>query len=64
LDDDWGAECLPPSSNPACEKARIRQLGRAAHYIAGVILAAAIHRRRLEQKKTTQLSGGWSGTFK
>src|SRR5258708_29749842 len=58
IDDDWGAECLPPSSNPTREKARIRRLGRAAHYIAGGILAA-IHRRRLEQEMTTPLVGGW-----
>jgi hypothetical protein len=55
---------MPPAVPESRQgKARIRRLGRAAHYIAGGILAA-IHRRRLEQKMTTPLAGGWSGIFR
>jgi hypothetical protein len=42
MDDDWNAECLPPSSNLTPEKARVPRLGRATHYIGRGILPPSI----------------------
>jgi hypothetical protein len=62
MDNDWSAECLPPSPNPIRRKARARRLGRATHYIRRGILAA-IHCRGLEQEMPTPLAGGRCGIF-
>jgi hypothetical protein len=64
VDDDWSAECLPPSSNPTKKKRDPTARPRNAIRRPGHSLPPSIA-RRLDQIMTMPLVGGWGGiTFK